>query len=94
LHADWGRSLLELARYADALREFRVALQVPPSLDPDSPDAPDEEEQAQLLGGQAQALVGLERFDEARECVEQALALDEDCENARRAQEELARRKP
>jgi len=94
LHADWGRSLLELARHAEALREFRVALQVPPALDPDSPDAPDDDERAQLLGGQARALVALERFDEARARAEEALALDEDNEDALRARDELERRKP
>jgi len=33
LHAAWGAALMELGRHAEALREFEVALLVPPDLD-------------------------------------------------------------
>ena len=35
LHRSWGESLLELERYEEAAREFRVAMAVPAALDAD-----------------------------------------------------------
>jgi hypothetical protein len=35
LHRSWGEALLELERFAEAEREFRVALAVPAALDAD-----------------------------------------------------------
>jgi tetratricopeptide (TPR) repeat protein len=76
LHLDWGASLAALARHEEALREFKVAEIVPPSLDPDAPDAPGDAERAKLFGLQARELLELERKDEAVETAKRALALD------------------
>jgi predicted Zn-dependent protease len=89
LHEGWGRSLLELARHEEALREFQVALLVPPELDLDGAGAAGDEERARLLGLQARALAGLARAEEARSAAEEALALDEDCPEARQALDAL-----
>ena len=88
-HEAWGRSLLELARHAEALREFEVALLVPPELDMEGTGAPGDAERARLIGLRARALAGLERAEEARSAAQEALALDGDCAEARKALDAL-----
>ncbi|HVS18604.1 MAG TPA: hypothetical protein VMT18_08385 [Planctomycetota bacterium] len=88
-HEAWGRSLLELERFEEALREFEVALLVPPELDFNGLGPAGDEERARYLGLRARALVGLGRVADARAAADEALALDEDCAEARRALEAL-----
>lgn len=84
-HEAWGRSLLELERAEEALREFDVALAVPHAMDRDLPGPLGDAERARLLGLRALALVGLGRVEEARAAAQEALGLDDGCEEAARA---------
>ena len=84
-----ARCLVELSRGEEALRELRVASAVPLDLDADGPRPLSRREQATHGGLRARALLQLERVEEARAAVEEALALDEDNEEALAAQELL-----
>jgi tetratricopeptide (TPR) repeat protein len=106
LHREWGEVLSATNRHEEALREFGVALIVPPGLDADvigeaghagqprppdepreaSPEIPDEE-RAELLGLIARELVELGRLEDAAAKAREALKLDDDEPNARRALE-------
>lgn len=81
LHEEWGRSLFQLGRFEEALREFEVALLVPPELDPMGGE-PSDEQRARNHGWRARTLAALGRAEEARAAAEQALALDDDCAEA------------
>ena len=83
LHERWAGALAAAERWEEALREYGVALIVPPTLDRDHPAPLAGAERAKLLAGAAAALVELERFDEARSTAETALAADADCVEAR-----------
>jgi tetratricopeptide (TPR) repeat protein len=76
LHVDWGKALAELDRYAEALREFQVALIVPPELDLDSTGVRSDSQRAELIGRAALLLVELGRIEQAALEVDKALALD------------------
>ena len=98
LHHGWGRTLRELGRHEEALREFEVALRVPQELDRDVDGAQampgaegllDEVRkrwrglEGELWGLKAQTLHDLDRAEEARAAAEKALEIDPDCEAAR-----------
>jgi tetratricopeptide (TPR) repeat protein len=83
LHVEWGNALRSLGRFEEALREYRVALLVPPELDLDKGGPPTDDERARLLGLQALMLVQLGRQEEARARAQEALALDPDCAEAK-----------
>lgn len=89
LHRLWGLSLAELARHAEAAREFAVLRAVPPELDPDDGEPLDDEERADAMGREALARIELGELDLARELVREALALDGGCESAESALERL-----
>lgn len=88
LHEGWGSSLFELGRFEEALREFEVALLVPAEFEAEG-GAPSDEQRARLLGWRARALAALDRAEEARAAAAQALALDEDCAEAKQALDAL-----
>ncbi len=87
VHLVWGAVLEELGRMEEALREYRVALLVPPELDLDRSGAPDEREQARILALQGRVLLALSRAEEARAALTRALELDPSCEEAKRLRE-------
>jgi tetratricopeptide (TPR) repeat protein len=89
LHTAWAEALSSLGRHAEALREFGVALVVPPELDADHPKPLAEEERAQLLGRLAECLLELGRAEEAAARVKEALALDPECAAALAAKKRL-----
>lgn len=83
VHRRWGESLMELERYDEASREFRVARMIPQDLDADDPAVMSEEERAWLLAAEAGALHKLGKNEAATERAREALELDADCESAR-----------
>jgi cellulose synthase operon protein C len=98
LHHGWGRTLRELGRHEEALREFEVALRMPRELDRDvdttvaHPGAKAISEEvtarwlaleSELWGLKALSLQALGREEEAVAAAEEARALDPDCEAAR-----------
>jgi tetratricopeptide (TPR) repeat protein len=87
LHRSWALALFACERYEEALREFGVALMVPPGLDLEQPGPLGSAERAELIGRQALCLARLGRHEEARAKAEQAFALDADCAPAREALE-------
>jgi tetratricopeptide (TPR) repeat protein len=89
LHLEWGRSLVELDLWTEALREFDVAAAVPGDLDLDHPGELPSEVAAELGGLRARALLGLGRADEAESAARRALELDPDCAAARAALESM-----
>jgi tetratricopeptide (TPR) repeat protein len=98
LHVDWGKSLSRLARHEEALREFRVALMVPPELERAPPHSPpgarpglSDAAKAEILGLQALELLELGRNEEAEEAARKALQLQGDEAGARRALERLGK---
>jgi tetratricopeptide (TPR) repeat protein len=88
LHERWAESLLELGRFEEALREARVGPLVPESIDQDELGPVQPRERARFLALEVRALEGLERQDEARSRLAEALELDPNLE----ALQELARR--
>lgn len=82
LHRVWAEALFACERFDEALREYNVALIVPPTLDHDRPPPLAGSERAKLLAGSAACLVELKRFDEARSTAETALAADANCAEA------------
>jgi predicted Zn-dependent protease len=89
LHVEWGKTLSAAGKHEEALREYRVALMVSPELDADEPGPIDDAHKAELLGHQALELLELDRADEADKTAREALALDEDQEQAKAALESI-----
>ena len=58
VHIAWGRALQELERHKEALREFRIAAQVPPELDADHLEMEGGLDLSDLMGGEAAGLEG------------------------------------
>jgi tetratricopeptide (TPR) repeat protein len=59
LHVEWGRALTQLERWETALREWKVAQQVPDALNADGPEVISNKMRAECLAGEAVALHGL-----------------------------------
>jgi predicted Zn-dependent protease len=76
LHRTWGDVLRELGRLDTALREYDVALAVPPELDADGPQVLDAVLRGELHASAAEVLAELGRAEEARARAAQALAAD------------------
>ncbi len=90
VHRAWGDSLRDAGRFDDALREYRMILAVPPTLDiKDHQEPLDDKGQAEVIGLQASCLLSLGKHDEALERAKAALALDPDCKVARETIEKL-----
>ena len=89
LHIEWAAALVQLKRFAEALREYEVCSKVPPTLDLDKPEALTKPEEADLLGKQASCLVELGRSGEAMQRIEQALQMDSTCASALAARARL-----
>jgi len=91
LHVEWGRALTQLERWETALREWKVARQVPDALNADGAEVISNEMRAECLAGEAVALHGLGRKSEARDRAAEALGFDAGCEAAAELLEELDR---
>jgi tetratricopeptide (TPR) repeat protein len=89
IHRAWGDALRAAGRHEEALREFRVALMVPPELDADHPEPLTDAETAELLALQAASLVELDRHSEALELAKQALEKDPECTSAQETMKKL-----
>ena len=83
LHREWADALRAAGRHAEALREYRMVLAVPPELDVEDDTPFDDEARAEVLALQAASLEALDRRPEALERAREALALDDDAELAR-----------
>ncbi|MHC4378284.1 MAG: hypothetical protein ACYS26_16910, partial [Planctomycetota bacterium] len=94
LHLDWATSLRELDRPAEALRELRVALLVPPGLDADPGPLVEAAGRLEVLREAAQWALELGEYAEAREYAREGLELrpgdGEAAELLRRAEALLA----
>ncbi|MEW6744173.1 MAG: tetratricopeptide repeat protein [Planctomycetota bacterium] len=104
-HVALGRAYRALGRHADALREFRVALAVDPSMEPDYNPPPTGSEPADqaTVERRVKASIHVEiartqeelgQLEEARRAVEQALELDPESTEARELREALQRSTP
>lgn len=82
LHLEWGRALLNSDQPEPAIREFQVARRIQPSMDADSPGPLGSAEEARLLGLEAQALMALDRAEEALTLADRATDLDPVCPEA------------
>lgn len=89
LHQDWGRALMELGRWEEALREFEVAAIVPPELELGPTEPLSDPERAAIEGFAAQMLARLGRVDAARALAAVALGRDPSAASAKRALELL-----
>jgi len=83
LHREWGDALRAAGRHAEALREFRMVLAVPPELDLEDSLPWSDAARAELLALQAASLEALDRRAEALARAQAALALDPDAKLAR-----------
>ncbi len=83
LHREWGDALRTAERFEEALREYGMALRVPPELDAGDQEPYSDADRAELLGLQAACLERLERKEEALAAAREALGLDADCDVAR-----------
>lgn len=82
LHIEWGRALLNSDQAEPAIREFQIARRIQPSMDLDQPGPLGPTDEARLLGLEAQALMALEREDEALTLADRATDLDPACPEA------------
>jgi tetratricopeptide (TPR) repeat protein len=90
VHRKWGDALRDAGRFDEALREYRMILAVPASLDIKGKQADlDDHQKAEVIGLQASCLLSLGKHDEALERAKAALALDPDCKVARETIEKL-----
>jgi tetratricopeptide (TPR) repeat protein len=79
IHRAWGNALRAAEKHEEALREYRVAMLVPPDMDADHPDALTDAESADLLALEAASLAALDRHAEALDTAKRALEKDPDC---------------
>ena len=84
LHRDFGRSLLELGRWAEARREFRAAQAVPADLDGDELGPLEGALLAELAALEGQACLGLGEREQAQAQLDRALAADPGAAEAKR----------
>lgn len=83
LHRAWADALRAAGRHAEALREYRMTLAVPPELDVEDESVWSPEARAEVLGLQAASLEALGRREEALARAQEAIALDDDATLAR-----------
>ena len=86
---EWAAALAALGRWEEALREWKVAPQVPDELNLGSPSPLSNEDRAVCLAGRARALKELGRSAEARERAAEALGYDAGNDEAEALLEEL-----
>ena len=89
LHRGWGEALMELGRFEEAAREFRVARQVPSALDADQPGELPASVAAELMALEALCSIELDQLEQAAKLVANALELDANSETAQAAAERL-----